>query len=137
MSSKSGATRIAGLKDATIRVLGPEKDIDGFYLGKDADEELRAFEDGVAAPVVLEATAEATLAAVLADPGLKFEEAVKGRLWLTMSHLDRRRHDAARTVLDEIDAANADPAYDLREVIAAADEHGMAMVFTGMRHFRH
>ena len=28
---------------------------------------------------------------------------------------------------------------DLRdaEVIAAADEHGMAMVFTGERHFRH
>jgi len=23
------------------------------------------------------------------------------------------------------------------EVIAAADQHGMAMVFTGMRHFRH
>ncbi len=23
------------------------------------------------------------------------------------------------------------------EVIAAADAHGMAMVFTGMRHFRH
>ena len=23
------------------------------------------------------------------------------------------------------------------EVIAAADEHGMAMVFTGMRHFKH
>jgi phosphoribosylaminoimidazolecarboxamide formyltransferase/IMP cyclohydrolase len=23
------------------------------------------------------------------------------------------------------------------EVVAAADEHGMAMVFTGMRHFRH
>jgi len=23
------------------------------------------------------------------------------------------------------------------EVITAADEHGMAMVFTGMRHFRH
>jgi len=23
------------------------------------------------------------------------------------------------------------------EVINAADEHGMAMVFTGMRHFRH
>ena len=23
------------------------------------------------------------------------------------------------------------------EVIAAADEHGIAMVFTGMRHFRH
>ena len=28
---------------------------------------------------------------------------------------------------------------DLRfeEVIAAADEHGLAMVFTGVRHFRH
>jgi phosphoribosylaminoimidazolecarboxamide formyltransferase/IMP cyclohydrolase len=24
-----------------------------------------------------------------------------------------------------------------QEVIAAADEHGMAMVFTGVRHFRH
>jgi phosphoribosylaminoimidazolecarboxamide formyltransferase/IMP cyclohydrolase len=24
-----------------------------------------------------------------------------------------------------------------QEAIAAADEHGMAMVFTGMRHFRH
>ena len=23
------------------------------------------------------------------------------------------------------------------EVIAAANEHGMAMIFTGMRHFRH
>ncbi|MND01847.1 Bifunctional purine biosynthesis protein PurH [compost metagenome] len=23
------------------------------------------------------------------------------------------------------------------EVIAAADEHGLAMVFTGLRHFRH
>jgi len=23
------------------------------------------------------------------------------------------------------------------EVIAAADEHGIAMVFTGMRHFKH
>ena len=26
---------------------------------------------------------------------------------------------------------------DDEEVIAAANEHGMAMVFTGMRHFRH
>ena len=24
-----------------------------------------------------------------------------------------------------------------KEVIAAADEHGLAMVFTGVRHFRH
>ena len=26
---------------------------------------------------------------------------------------------------------------DMGDVIAAADEHGMAMVFTGVRHFRH
>jgi phosphoribosylaminoimidazolecarboxamide formyltransferase/IMP cyclohydrolase len=24
-----------------------------------------------------------------------------------------------------------------KEIIAAADEHGMAMVFTGVRHFKH
>ena len=36
-------------------------------------------------------------------------------------------------------AAVIQPGGSLRdaEVIAAADEHGMAMVFTGMRHFRH
>jgi phosphoribosylaminoimidazolecarboxamide formyltransferase/IMP cyclohydrolase len=36
-------------------------------------------------------------------------------------------------------AAVIEPGGSLRddEVIAAADEHGMAMVFTGMRHFRH
>ena len=36
-------------------------------------------------------------------------------------------------------AAVIHPGGSLRdaEVIAAADEHGMAMVFTGMRHFRH
>jgi phosphoribosylaminoimidazolecarboxamide formyltransferase/IMP cyclohydrolase len=36
-------------------------------------------------------------------------------------------------------AAVIQPGGSLRdaEVIAAADEHGMTMVFTGMRHFRH
>ena len=36
-------------------------------------------------------------------------------------------------------AAVIQPGGSLRdaEVIAAADQHGMAMVFTGMRHFRH
>ena len=36
-------------------------------------------------------------------------------------------------------AAVIQPGGSLRdaEVIGAADEHGMAMVFTGMRHFRH
>jgi phosphoribosylaminoimidazolecarboxamide formyltransferase/IMP cyclohydrolase len=35
--------------------------------------------------------------------------------------------------------ASVSPGGSLRdlEVIAAADEHGMAMVFTGHRHFRH
>ncbi|MCY4394951.1 MAG: hypothetical protein OXC10_07440 [Rhodospirillaceae bacterium] len=27
--------------------------------------------------------------------------------------------------------------FGVDEVIAAADEHGLAMVFTGLRHFRH
>ena len=43
MSSRSGEARIRELRDATIRVLAPERDIDGFYLGEEADETLRAF----------------------------------------------------------------------------------------------
>jgi len=48
-----------------------------------------------------------------------------------------------RDGLDEVAAAGAtavvQPGGSVRdaEVIAAADEHGMAMVFTGIRHFRH
>jgi phosphoribosylaminoimidazolecarboxamide formyltransferase/IMP cyclohydrolase len=54
--------------------------------------------------------------------------------------------DAFFPFRDGIDAANAvgisaviQPGGSMRdeEVIAAANEHGMAMVFTGMRHFRH
>lgn len=54
--------------------------------------------------------------------------------------------DAFFPFRDGIDAANVagitaviQPGGSMRddEVIAAADEHGMAMVFTGMRHFRH
>ena len=54
--------------------------------------------------------------------------------------------DAFFPFRDGIDAAAAagiaaviQPGGSMRdaEVIAAADEHGMAMVFTGMRHFRH
>jgi phosphoribosylaminoimidazolecarboxamide formyltransferase/IMP cyclohydrolase len=48
-----------------------------------------------------------------------------------------------RDGLDAIAAAGAtavvQPGGSIRdaEVIAAADEHGLAMVFTGIRHFRH
>jgi phosphoribosylaminoimidazolecarboxamide formyltransferase/IMP cyclohydrolase len=48
-----------------------------------------------------------------------------------------------RDALDAIVEAGArcviQPGGSLRdpEVIAAADQHGVAMVFTGMRHFRH
>jgi phosphoribosylaminoimidazolecarboxamide formyltransferase/IMP cyclohydrolase len=54
--------------------------------------------------------------------------------------------DAFFPFRDGIDAAAAagitaviQPGGSMRdaEVIAAADEHGMAMVFTGVRHFRH
>ena len=56
------------------------------------------------------------------------------------------RHDhyaARRDGLDAVAAAGAtavvQPGGSVRdqEVIAAADEHGLAMVFTGRRHFRH
>jgi len=40
------------LKDARITVLGPEQDIDGFYLGKEADEALRAMVGFSATPGV-------------------------------------------------------------------------------------
>ncbi|KAG0754116.1 hypothetical protein G6F22_021155 [Rhizopus arrhizus] len=54
--------------------------------------------------------------------------------------------DACFPFRDGIDAAAAagikaviQPGGSMRdaEVIAAADEHGLAMVFTGVRHFRH
>ncbi len=54
--------------------------------------------------------------------------------------------DAFFPFRDSIDAAHEigitaviQPGGSVRdeEVIAAADEHGIAMVFTGMRHFRH
>lgn len=54
--------------------------------------------------------------------------------------------DAFFPFRDGIDAAAAhgiavviQPGGSMRddEVIRAADEHGMAMIFTGMRHFRH
>ncbi len=48
LSSRSGATRLRRLEDATIRVLGPEQDIDGHYLGEETDASLRAFQEGQA-----------------------------------------------------------------------------------------
>ena len=54
--------------------------------------------------------------------------------------------DAFFPFRDGIDAAHAagisaviQPGGSMKddEVIAAANEHGMSMVFTGMRHFRH
>ena len=48
-----------------------------------------------------------------------------------------------RDGLDEVARAGArcvaQPGGSVRdaEIIAAADEHGLAMVFTGVRHFRH
>ena len=47
--------------------------------------------------------------------------------------------DGLVSALDAGATAAIQPGGSIRdeEVIAAADEHGMAMVFTGMRHFRH
>ena len=47
--------------------------------------------------------------------------------------------DGRDVVIDEGAACVIQPGGSMRdeEVIAAADEHGIAMVFTGARHFRH
>jgi len=48
--------------------------------------------------------------------------------------------ETARLRLTPITSEDAGPIFTLMrdaEVIAAADERGMAMVFTGLRHFRH
>ena len=47
--------------------------------------------------------------------------------------------DALETLIDAGVSAVIQPGGSIRddEVIAAAEEHGMAMVFTGRRHFRH
>jgi beta-lactamase superfamily II metal-dependent hydrolase len=47
---------------ATLRVLGPEQDIDGFYLGQDADEALRALQG--ASATIAGSSAELTAASV-------------------------------------------------------------------------
>jgi beta-lactamase superfamily II metal-dependent hydrolase len=41
----SGAGLKGNLDDATIQVLAPEKDIDGYYLGKEFDEHLTGFQE--------------------------------------------------------------------------------------------
>ena len=46
MSSKQGKAKLPALKDASIQVVAPEQDIDGYYLGDEADEALRGFQDG-------------------------------------------------------------------------------------------
>ncbi|MEM9918696.1 MAG: MBL fold metallo-hydrolase [Bacteroidota bacterium] len=44
MSSKDDPIKLS-LKDTVLHILAPEEDIDGFYLGKEADESLRQLEE--------------------------------------------------------------------------------------------
>ena len=41
------------IKDTKLIVLGPEKDIDGYYLGKEVDESLRGMQDAAQASAKL------------------------------------------------------------------------------------
>ena len=77
------------------------------------------------------------------DAGLPVKEAIEG---LAITLAEFMASDAFFPFRDGIDtaagagiAAVIQPGGSMRdeEVIAAADEHGMAMVFTGIRHFRH
>ena len=45
--------------------------------------------------------------------------------------------DGSATILGKYEATNPGGSVKDAEVIAAADSRGMAMVFTGLRHFRH
>ncbi len=60
-----------------------------------------------------------------------------GRRWPAMPSFPFR--DGLDVVIDEGATCVIQPGGSMRddEVIAAADERGIAMVFTGMRHFRH
>ncbi len=67
------------------------------------------------------------------EPGLE----VKGSVMASDAFFPFR--DGIDAAADAGIAAVIQPGGSMRdeEVITAADEHGMAMVFTGMRHFRH
>ena len=47
-AGQTSATHDIAIDNTTIHVLGPERDIDGFYLGKEADEALPGLEEGAA-----------------------------------------------------------------------------------------
>ena len=88
---------------------------------------------GLGAPPVLKGEDGEGSVQVHQDAGLKIEGTVMAS-------------DAFFPFRDSVDAAAEagvtaiiQPGGSIRdeEVVAAADEHGIAMVFTGMRHFRH
>jgi phosphoribosylaminoimidazolecarboxamide formyltransferase/IMP cyclohydrolase len=73
----------------------------------------------------------------------RMKAAALGEKWLAGSVAASDAFFPFRDGLDSVAAAGAtaviQPGGSVRdqEVIAAADEHGLAMVFTGVRHFRH
>jgi phosphoribosylaminoimidazolecarboxamide formyltransferase/IMP cyclohydrolase len=68
-----------------------------------------------------------------ADQGLSLDGAVMASdaFFPFRDGIDSAAEHGARAIIQPGGSMRDD------EVIAAADEHGIAMVFTGMRHFRH
>jgi len=93
---------------------------DGMTLGVGAGQTSRVFSARIAALKARDESLELTGATMASDAFLPFRDG-----------LDAAAEAGVRAVIQ--------PGGSVRdeEVIAAADEHGMAMAFTGMRHFRH
>ncbi|MDE2109442.1 MAG: bifunctional phosphoribosylaminoimidazolecarboxamide formyltransferase/IMP cyclohydrolase, partial [Gammaproteobacteria bacterium] len=93
---------------------------DGRTIGIGAGQPSRVMSAKIAALKAAEAKLEVRGAVMASDAFLPFRDSVDA---------------AAQAGI----AAIIQPGGSMRdpEVIAAADEHGIAMVFTGMRHFRH
>lgn len=93
---------------------------DGRTLGVGAGQMSRVFSAHIAAMKAAEAKLSLDGAAVASDAFFPFRDGV-----------DQAAEAGIKAVIQ--------PGGSIRdeEVIAAADEHGLAMVFTGMRHFRH
>ena len=89
-------------------------------VGVGAGQSSRIHAARIAALKAAEAGLELAGAAMASDAFFPFRDGI-----------DAAREAGATAVIQPGGSRNDD------EVIAAADEHGMAMLFTGMRHFRH
>ena len=93
---------------------------DGMTIGVGAGQMSRVYSTRIAAIKAADASLEVTGSAMASDAFFPFRDGV-----------DAGAEHGIRSIIQPGGSVRDD------EVIAAADEHNIAMVFTGMRHFRH